>query len=165
MTDQSGDDRNIRAAERAHDLSNDLGKQLTEASTRDAQEAIKVALLINSGAAVAILTFISSLASKTSLGDLKPITNCLYWFAGGVVAAGVTSAFAYLANSLYSGNHFDQTKTWKHPYLIETAKSKRKFWWAKFFNWGGVILASLSLILFVVGIVMAAQAISRLVGK
>jgi hypothetical protein len=50
MPDQSQYDQ--RAAERAHDLTNDLGKKLTEASTRDAQEAIKVILLVNSGAAI-----------------------------------------------------------------------------------------------------------------
>jgi hypothetical protein len=42
MADQSAYDRNQRAAERQHDQVNDLGKTLTEASVKDAQEAIKV---------------------------------------------------------------------------------------------------------------------------
>jgi hypothetical protein len=41
MTDQEAYDRNLRAAERAHDLTDDLGKRLMDASTKDAQEAIK----------------------------------------------------------------------------------------------------------------------------
>lgn len=167
MSDDSANDRDRRAAERAHDLVNDKGKRLIDAATRDAQEAIKTALLINSGAAVAILAFISSLASKpnVALADLKPITNCLYWFASGVVAAGVTSAFAYLSNGLYSAHFFDQTKTWTYPYVEPNETSKRKQWWAQFFNWAGVILTSASLILFVVGVVMAARAILNLVDK
>jgi hypothetical protein len=51
------DDRNIRAAERQHDLSAEFDKRLTEAATRDAQESIKLIFLINSGAAVAMLAF------------------------------------------------------------------------------------------------------------
>jgi len=42
-------EQNIRAAERAHDLTNDLGKRILDAAARDAQEAMKVALLINGG--------------------------------------------------------------------------------------------------------------------
>jgi hypothetical protein len=91
MSDQSGNDRNQRAAERQHDLVDDLEKRLTEASARDAQEAIKVALLVNSGAAVAILAFISTLASRSGITftDLKAIMKSLYWFAGELFPPGL----------------------------------------------------------------------------
>jgi hypothetical protein len=77
MSDQGAYDRNQRAAEREHDLVIDRGTRLTEASTRDTQEAIKLVLLINSGAAVAILAFISTLASRSgiTLANLKSVTN------------------------------------------------------------------------------------------
>ncbi len=63
MTDEGEHAQNIRAAEREHDLTNDIGKRLLDASLRAAQEAIKIAFLINGGAAVAILAFIAGLAS------------------------------------------------------------------------------------------------------
>jgi hypothetical protein len=80
MSDQGEYDRNQRAAERQHDRIDDLDKRLTEASTRDAQEVIKVVLLINGGGAVAILAFIGALASRTgiTLANLKAITSSLY---------------------------------------------------------------------------------------
>jgi hypothetical protein len=84
MSDQGEYDRNQRAAERQHDRIVDLGNRLTEASARDAQEGIKVVLLVNSGAAVAILAFIGTLASRSgiTLANLKAITSSLYWFSG-----------------------------------------------------------------------------------
>src|SRR5712671_73853 len=101
MSDQGAYDRNQRAAEREHDLVIDRGTRLTEASTRDAQEAIKLVLLINSGAAVAILAFISTLASRSgiTLANLKAVTNSPYWFTEGSVFAGLTAGFAYLSSN------------------------------------------------------------------
>src|SRR2546421_13114744 len=110
MSDQNG--RNLRAAERAHDDVNDLRKRLIDASARDAQEAIKIALLINGGAAVAILAFIAGIVGRTniSLSDLRSVAHSLFWFAGGIVVAGITAACAYVANSLYSANQFQQDR-------------------------------------------------------
>src|SRR6516162_6177922 len=90
------DDRNIRAAERQHDLSAEFEKRLVEASTRDAQEAIKLIFLMNSGAAVAMLAFIASLASRPgiTLLNLKAVVHSLYWFMAGIVLAAVTSLLA-----------------------------------------------------------------------
>jgi hypothetical protein len=166
MADQSAYDRNQRAAERQHDQVNDLGKTLTEAYVKDAQEAIKVILLINSGAAVAILAFISTIAARSgiTLTNLKAVTNSLHWFTWGIVSSGVTAAFAYLANSLYAGHLSAMDKIWEHPYVRENAKSRRMLRWAKFFNWSGFILAWLGLLLFIRGVYVAAHAIEKLVG-
>src|SRR6516164_3917049 len=136
MPDRGEYDRNQRAAERQHDRIDDLDKRLTEASTRDAQEGIKVVLLINGGGAVAMLAFIGALASRTgiTLASLKAITSSLYWFSGGIVSSGFTAAFAYLANSLYAGHLSAMDKVWAHPYLRENVKSRRMLRWAKGFN-------------------------------
>ena len=166
MSDQSAYDRNQRAAERQHDMVDDLGKRLTEASARDAQEAIKIALLVNSGAAVAILAFISTLASRSgvTLANLKAVKNSLYWFTGGIISSGVTAAFAYLSNSFYAAHFFAQDKVWEHPYLRENTRSRRMLRWGKLFNWGGFILAWIALFLFIRGVYVAAHAIGKLVG-
>jgi hypothetical protein len=165
MSDQNAYDRNRRAAERQHDLVDDLGKRLTEASTRDAQEAIKVALLINSGAAVAILAFISTLASRSSitLANLKAITNNLYWFMGGIISSGITAACAYLSNILYAGHLMRRDKLWEHPYVKENAGSQRMLRGAIFSNWLGLLLFWTALALFIRGVYVAAHAIEKLV--
>jgi hypothetical protein len=164
MSDQGESDRNQRAAERQHDSIEDLGNRLTEASTRDAQEAIKVVLLINGGGAVAILAFIGALASRTgiTLVNLKAITSSLYWFSGGIISSGFTAAFAYLANSLYAGHLSAMEKVWEHPYVRENVKSRRMLRWALGFNWAGLILVIAGLGLFVRGVYVAAHAIEKL---
>jgi len=108
MSDQNEYERNLRSAEREHDLTNDVGKRLLDAAVKDAQEAIKVVLLLNSGSAVAVLAFIGTVISKNvfSLGDLQSVVNTLYWFFGGTIAAGFTSACAYFSNRFYSSAHF-----------------------------------------------------------
>jgi hypothetical protein len=165
MSDQGEYDRNQRAAERQHDRIDDLGKRLTEASTRDAQEGIKVVLLVNSGAAVAILAFIGTLASRSgiTLANVKAITSSLYWFSGGIISSVVTAVFAYLSNSLYAGHLSAMDKVWEHPYVRENVKSRRMLRWAKGFNWAGLILAIAGLGLFIRGVYVAAHAIEKLV--
>jgi hypothetical protein len=97
------------------------------------------------------------------LASLKAVTNSLYWFTGGIISSGVTSAFAYLSNSLYAGHLSQQDKVWEHPFVTENAKSHRMLRWAKFFNWVGLILATIGLILFTRGVYVAAHAIEKLV--
>ena len=164
MSDQGEYDRNQRAAERQHDSIEDLGKRLTEASTRDAQEAIKVVLLINGGGTVAILAFIGALASRTgiTLANLKAITSSLYWFSGGIISSGVTATFAYLANTMYAWHLSLIDKVWAYPYVRENVKSRRMSRWAKGFHWAGLILAIAGLGLFIRGVYVAAHAIEKL---
>jgi hypothetical protein len=135
MSDQNEHAQNMRAAEREHDLNNDIGKRLIDASLRDAQEAIKIAFLVNGGAAVAILAFIGDLSSRNGItfAELKPITNVLYWFSGGIVLLGITAALAYLSNGLLSASYFDKDKNWTHPYIADNIISKRKNVWANRF--------------------------------
>ncbi|GEM_PF-2621010 len=157
-------ERNIRAAERAHDLENDIGKRLIDGAMRDAQEVMKALLLLNSGSAVALLAFIGAVVSKEidSLGDLKPIIYCISWFLVGTVFAALTAGSAYFANTLYARARLILDKTWDHPYVIENRKSKKAQWWALFFNWAGVITAAISLVVFVCGIYFAAISIANL---
>jgi len=135
------DDRNIRAAERQHDLSAEFDKRLTEAATRDAQEAIKLIFLIISGAAVAMLAFIASLASRSgiTLANLKAVIHSMYWFITGIVLIAITSVLTYLCNNLYSGHLALQDKAWEHPYIRENPRSKRMLLLAKVLNWSALI--------------------------
>ncbi len=153
----------IRAAERQHDLTNDLGKRLIDGAMRDAQETMKALLLINSGGAVAILVFIETVISKsaTPLKDLAPVTLTISWFLAGAVLAVLTAALAYITNTLYSRAHFQMLKTWKHPYQQPTRKSERAEFWAILLNWIAVISAALSLVMFVCGIIFSSIAILR----
>jgi hypothetical protein len=151
MTDEGEHAQNIRAAEREHDLTNDIGKRLLDASLRAAQEAIKIAFLINGGAAVAILAFIAGLASRSGISfvEIKPVTRSLYWFAAGVVLAGIISACAYLANGLVSASYFSKDKIWTSPYVADNEISNRKRAWGNRFLWWGFWLAWVALGTFI----------------
>jgi len=164
MSDQQSYEANQRAAERAHDHSNDLGKRLVDASARDAQEAIKVVLLINGGAAVAILAFMGSIVSKGgySIAELKSVSHSLYWFIAGIVGAGVTSGCAYFCNSYYSGSHLNALKDWTHPYVHPTPLSSKYLRAARYLNWVADGFAISSLLTFVIGVYVAASAIVNL---
>jgi hypothetical protein len=164
-TAQRAYEQNLRAAEREHDLANDLGKRLMEASTRDAQEAIKIVLLVNSGAAVAVLAFVSTLAARReiTLAAFKGITHSLYWFTGGIIVTAVASALAYVCNNAYAGYHFRRGKFFDHPYVRESGDSRFYLRLGKWTNWAGVILGFTGLGLFIRGVYVAAHAIEKLV--
>jgi len=166
-TPQSANDREIRAAERAHDHVKARELTLMDAATRDATEAIRVALAINGGAAVAVLTFTGAVTYKggLALGDLKLLLTSLGLFGIGVGCAGVTAALAYFANSLYSASHGATDFTWTHPYVRANAKSDAYWRWARRTNWAAVVFAALALILFIAGLAVAAWGIWSLVGR
>jgi hypothetical protein len=67
----------IRAAKRAHDLTKEYELTIIDAATHDAQEAVKIALAINGGAAIAVLALIST-KSADILAKLFPITYSLF---------------------------------------------------------------------------------------
>ena len=58
-------------------------------------ELLKALLLINGGAAVAVLAYLGSLASHGSVAHLPDIKNALLCFAGGVLATALAFIAAY----------------------------------------------------------------------
>src|SRR5258707_4450487 len=69
-------------------------------------EALKALLLINGGAAIAILAYLGNLASRTSLAHLPEVKNALLCFAGGVFATALAFIVAYFTQlRLYQEEH------------------------------------------------------------
>jgi hypothetical protein len=60
LTPQQGIDLRIRIAERAHDTETAFGVATNAAAVKNAEEAIKAALLVNGGSSVAMLAFVGS---------------------------------------------------------------------------------------------------------
>jgi len=58
-------------------------------------EALKALLLINGGAAVAILAYLGNLASRTSVANLPNMRNALLCFSVGVFFAALAFIAAY----------------------------------------------------------------------
>jgi hypothetical protein len=88
-------------------------------------EGLKALLLINGGAAVAILAYLGSLASRGSAAHLPDVKNALLCFAGGVFATALAFIVAYFTQlQLYyeeRARHERQPFSTRHPIGIRIA--------------------------------------------
>lgn len=121
-------------------LENARQLEMFKATLETGQTAIKSLTLINGGACLAMLTFIGSLATKevtTETIQLETLLPALMIFAGGVGAAGFTSASRYFSQDWYNRN--DKV--------------------GDIFKWIGIAAGLSSLLLFFVGCYSAGEAL------
>jgi len=128
-------EQNVRAAERAHDEVYKREEKFQYETTLVALEAIKIALLINSGAMVAILAFVGAIVAKQDmrLAQVEPVIETGLWFLAGIVLASVSVGCSYFNSGLYSASQGAMERIWDHPYVVATAKSKRFERWGRRF--------------------------------
>jgi uncharacterized membrane protein YvlD (DUF360 family) len=107
--------------------------EMFRAGTTTGAEAIKAAILINGGAAVAVLAFISHLTKPEVARFAVP----LFLFVGGVFASAVASGVTYLVHWCY------------------VAGWNRGGWWV---NFAASLLVAASLCLFGFGCICAFSA-------
>jgi hypothetical protein len=69
-------------------------KSMNDKAAESANIVFKSLLLVNGGAAVAMLAFVSNLASS-NIVDILPIVSPLSWFGWGVVAVVAAMTFSY----------------------------------------------------------------------
>jgi hypothetical protein len=74
-------EQNQRAAERAHDTSKEVALQVNEAAISAGNLALRMSLLINGGAAAALLTFVGGLPANQK----RAVADTLVWFASDVL--------------------------------------------------------------------------------
>ena len=83
--------------------------EMLRATITTGQSALKSALLINGGAAAALLAFIGSAWSSNKFGTALPeISAALLHYVFGVLAAAVAAGSTYLSQAGY-GNEFGKT--------------------------------------------------------
>lgn len=171
MSDQSSHDAakyahelKLREAERAHDRNEKMGDMFNGNADKHAQSAIRIVLAINGGAAIALLAFISGLASRTnmSLQQLSMITHQLEWFVYGVLVACGAAASAYITNYCNAGAVLLRDNTWDHPYILENNRSKRYRRVGIGFHLLGFISAIAGLIIFAYGLHQVQRAVGTL---
>ena len=137
----------------------DHGKVANEQAVANANATLRSLLLINGGAAVALLAFIGSLISSDEV-QLAPsidmLTAPLMWFAWGVSASVLGMAFAYITNYSISGHAFALYR--------EDPKAEKK--WLRIaipFQVAAILVAIASLSCFVLGILAIRTAVTALV--
>lgn len=159
VTDQEVHAANIRAAERAHDRADEQAQQVNEAAVRDAQAAIRIVLILNGGAVIAVLAFVGSLAAKgtSQLPLLHEVISHSFWFVLGAASTGVVAALAYLTNVCYGASWAYLERAWAHPYLRNTRKAT---WWGR----AGLVFHILGLLGFLAGLGFFITGVSELRG-
>jgi hypothetical protein len=104
-----------------------------------AHTAVRTALIINGGAAVATLAFVGSLVQHgASVFWLGPALGC---FAGGVLCAGLAAGFTYFNLCKYYEANCPAPET-----SIEKIAKRVNFW-----RWMTILLCIFSHLMFVVG--------------
>lgn len=110
----------IRAAERAHEAHERFTAQTNDAAIGSANVALRSLLLINGGAAIAMLAFMGSMLTEVDGDHMVALTRPLSEFAWGVAAAAFAAAMGYLANYSTTSAAAHQKPVWRYPYHKNT---------------------------------------------
>ena len=151
-------EQNAEVAQRAHDRSNAFARQINEAAINAANLTLRMALLVNGGAAVALLTFIGGLPAEQK----RAVAATLDWFAWGVAAALAGLACAYFTNHGLAVQERSKAFTDVPPYVIDGPNTKRWRSVVLVFRVLAIIVGSASVLLFLVGMLSVRVALTKL---
>jgi hypothetical protein len=145
-------------AQRYHDQSREFFYRTNTAAIEGANLALKMAVLINGGAAISLLTFIGNEKNRAAFAQIAYALTC---FASGVVLAGVGFLLAYYTNLLTAACEGSKELIWERPYikpgpLTETYQNRKTLC-----HWGAAIAGIGSLIVFVIGVYCASRALMK----
>jgi hypothetical protein len=123
-------------AHRAHDNSVAFHTYVNQATIESANIALKTLIVINGGAAIAVLTFLGGVVSKDKIdfATVAPVAMTIRYFAIGVALTLAAMAFSYLTNYFMAGVEVSRQKTYTHPYVIDGANTDNQKWWNKVFR-------------------------------
>jgi hypothetical protein len=154
-------------AHRAHDQNTEFHTYVNKGTTETANLTLRTLIVINGGAAIAVLTFLGGVASKDKIDFIKvgAVANTLRWFAFGVALAVLGMALSYLTNYAIASIASSMIKTWQHPYVIDGSKTKKWRRLNKVFHISAIAVAIGALALFLVGMFAASDAITHLLVK
>lgn len=148
----------LTAHERHHQAITDARKAAIDSATT----AIRLMILVNGGAVVALLGFAGTIETgeNGSIVTLSALAPPIMWFAVGVGFSALTAALAYLVNLLDADMLALTTQVWDHPYLVyeEVPKSLRMA--RNVLHRFAMVLAIGSLVAFFGGVIQVTDAIT-----
>lgn len=136
----------------------EYGRIMNEQASHNANIVLRTLLMVNGGAAVALLAFVGRIVSLDVLkqsSDVSGLTLPLLWFGWGVVAAVIAMTFAYFTNYL-NGAHSFALHAKDGVLAGRVAKAKT------FFHVFAIISTAASLGFFVYGLFQVREAITTL---
>ncbi len=149
---------NKRQAERTFDNHYKFTEHLNRAMIESGILAIRSALLINGGAAIATLAYVGTL----SVNEASIVIDSLLWFAWGVAAAASGAAFAYVANFTQVRGETSKDLKWEHPFIYSNNVSDRWLCIMNIFITLAILAGAASLIWFICGMYEVKNTISSL---
>jgi hypothetical protein len=162
MMDADRRRESVEEARRAHDRLDRFALSINDSTIKSADAALRNCLLINGGAAVAILAFMGTVVSKDAGSHkiIEDIAGGLTYFASGVIASVAALGLSYIVHFLTYKAATSQNKIWEHPYVIP---GKHTAWWAGLkitLHVLAVALAVVSAALFVIGLFAVKHAVT-----
>jgi hypothetical protein len=164
---KSAHERIREDAHRAHDKSEEFHSYVNKAAIETANLSLRTLVVINGGAAIAVLTFLGGVASKEKVDFAKVgvVADTLKWFAFGVALAVLAMALSYLTNFAMAAVASSMHRKWEHPYIAE---GQRTTLWRRInltFHICAMVAAFGSLALFLIGMFTASDAITHMLNK
>jgi len=148
----------LQDAQRAHDKLDDFQKYVNQAAGKTGELALRMALLINGGAAISLLTFIGTLPKEQ-----KPaVAGTLVWFAVGVALAAAAIALAYFTNYFMVGIASSRLRKWEYPYVEPGPTTPLYKTLNIIFHIAAVLAGSASLAVFVYGVLQVRDVLTHL---
>jgi hypothetical protein len=140
-----------KAAERAHENLTEFTRQNYEAAFQSGQIALRMVVLVNGGAAIAILFFMGIIASKVTVTQIAFVASSLIWFVAGITCGLLALTCAYLTN-LYDANvGTSLSQTWVYPYNQPGRYTHYFLRISRFVHILAILAGAASVLLFVVG--------------
>ena len=145
------EDLDRKTAERAHENLTEFTRQNFEAAFKSGQVALRTVVLVNGGAAVAVLFFLGTIAAKVSVAQISIVASSLIWFVAGITCGLIALTCAYLTN-LYDANvGTSLSQTWQYPYSQPGRYTHYFVRISRFVHILAILAGTASLLLFVVG--------------
>jgi len=148
-------EQNRSMAEREHDRLEESFRHMNETAISASHVALRTLLLINGGAAIALLSFDGRLPPPQA----RAAAATLIWFALGVVATAVAMALAYFTHLSMAGGIASIAKSYEHPFVSKGPKTSQ---WERrklVCHILRAVFAAVSMSLFVMGMFAARAAL------
>jgi hypothetical protein len=150
-TNPMNEDLDRKTAERAHENLTEFTRQNYEAAFKSGQIALRTVVLVNGGAAVAVLFFLGAIAARVSVVQISIVASSLIWFVAGITCGLIALTCAYLTN-LYDANvGTSLSQTWQYPYSQPGRYTQYFVRLSRFVHILAILAGTVSLLLFVVG--------------
>lgn len=158
-------------AERHHNKIYSYIEKSNDAAISSGAAAIKNLFLMNGGALVAMLAFISSILSKENPQTFASnLVGPMFWFAIGLASAAAASAGTYFTNLLQAIHASKIDFSWDYPFIKENHGSQKIKIIVIIFHIITIVIAGASLAFFVKGffevkgVFDAGMALSEVIG-